>query len=217
MVQKEYSLALAAYEDILKSDLKNAGLLNKAGIACQQLGNLNEAERYYRKAFRANKKFASALNNVGTLDYQRSRYGKAIKSYKKALELSATSASIYSNLGYAYYANKQFPQAMQAFGKALAIDPGIFEHKGGFGSLIQQRSAPDPGLFYFLVAKSFAKTGDAERAAHYLKLSRDDGYKDIALAAKDPEFAAVIKDPRVQEVLRIQPSYAQDPGKPVVN
>jgi tetratricopeptide (TPR) repeat protein len=217
MVQKDYSAALAAYEDIVRSDPKNAALLNKAGIACQQLGNLNQAERFYRQAFRANKKFASALNNIGTLDYQRSRYGKAIKSYKKAIEITANASSIYSNLGYAYYANKQYPEALQAFGKALALDPGIFEHKGGLGSLVQQRSAPDPGLFYFLVAKSFAKVGDAERVAHYLKLSRDDGYKDVALAAKDPEFAAVIKDPRVQEVLRVQPSYAQEPGKAALN
>jgi tetratricopeptide (TPR) repeat protein len=213
MVQKDYSAALAAYKDVLRNNPKNATLLNKAGIACQQLGNVNDAERFYRQAFRADKKFGSAMNNIGTLDYQRSRYGKAIKSYKKAIEIYPASASIYSNLGYAYYANKQYPEAMQAFGKALTLDATIFEHKGGTGSLLQQRSAPDPGLFYFLLAKSFAKTGDAERAAHYLKLSRDDGYKDFALAAKDPEFATVIKDPRVQEVLRVQPSYGQDPQK----
>ena len=41
-----------------------------------------------------------------------------------------------------------------------------------------------------------AKHADAEHAAHYLKLSRDDGYKDFASAQKDPAFAKVIKDPR---------------------
>lgn len=209
MVSKDYSAATMFYQDALKTDPKNAALMNKTGIAFQQLGDLNQAERFYRKAIRVNGKFASAINNLGTLDYQQGRYGRAIKSYKKAIAADGNSSSIYSNLGYAYYANKQFPQALQAFGKALAIDPQVFERRGGLGSIVQQRSAPDPGLFYFLLAKSFARSGDAEHAAHYLKLSRDDGYKDFVLAIKDPEFASVIKDPRVQEVLRVQPSYEE--------
>ena len=74
-----------------------------------------------------------------------------------------------------------------------------------------QRTAPDPGLFNFLLAKFYAKAGDAERAAHYLKLSRDYGYKEFRSAEKDPEFASVIKDPRVQEVLKVPPSYEDQP------
>ena len=68
-------------------------MLNKAGIACQQLGELDDAEQFYRRAFRADKHFASAMNNVGTLDYQKGRYGKAIKSYRKAIAISPDSVT----------------------------------------------------------------------------------------------------------------------------
>ncbi|HTU34022.1 MAG TPA: hypothetical protein VMF66_09495, partial [Candidatus Acidoferrum sp.] len=64
-------------------------------------------------------------------------------------------------------------------------------------------------------AKSYAMAGDAEHAAHFLKLSRDDGYKEFASAAKDPAFAKVIKDPRVQQVLIVAPVYATDRHKTV--
>ncbi|HWF38009.1 MAG TPA: tetratricopeptide repeat protein [Candidatus Acidoferrales bacterium] len=216
MARKEYSQAVAEYKIALQGSAKDALLLNKMGIAYQQLGDLNNAERSYKKAMKADKKFASAVNNLGTLEYQRKRYGRSIHYYKEALKRDEQTATVYSNLGYAYYGNKQYPEAMGAFGKALALDPDVFTKKGGVGAILQQRSAPDPGLFNFLLAKFYAKMGDAEHAAHYLKLSRDYGYKDFRTAEKDPEFAAVIKDPRVQEVLQV-PSYLDPNQKPVAN
>lgn len=216
MARKEYSEGLAAYQQVIKDDPKNAQLLNKAGVACQQLGNFKLADRYYKKAMAADKNFSSPINNLGTVEYQRKHYAKSIDLYKKALAFQTDMAAIYSNLGYAYFADKQYPEAMESFGKALAVDPGIFEHKGGTGSLIQQRSSTDPGMFYFFLAKAYAEMKDAERAAHYLKMARDDGYKDYLSAQTDPAFTNVIKDPRVQEVLQSLPPGSQ-PSKPVSN
>jgi tetratricopeptide (TPR) repeat protein len=210
MARKEFSEATASYEAILESEPKNAELLNKTGIAYQELGNLNRSERYYRKAMKADKSFASPINNLGTVEYAKKHYSKAIVLYKKALVLKMETSTIYSNLGYAYFANKNYPEAMATFDKALALDPALFERKSGYGTLIQQRTTTDPGLFSFFVAKSYAALGDAERAAHFLKLARDDGYKDFLSAETDPAFAKVIKDPRVQEVLHVMPSYQSD-------
>jgi tetratricopeptide (TPR) repeat protein len=216
MARKEYSEGLAAYQQLIKDEPKNALLLNKAGVACQQLANFRLADRYYKKAIAADKNFSSPINNLGTIEYQRKHYSKSIDLYKKALVFQTDLAAIYSNLGYSYFADKQYSEAMESFGKALAIDPAIFEHKGGTGSLIQQRSSTDPGLFYFYLAKAYAQLKDAERAAHYLKMARDDGYKDYLSAQTDPAFANVIKDPRVQEVLQGQPPYSQQ-NKPAPN
>lgn len=217
MARKEFLDAARSYDEIVKTEPNNAAVLNKMGVAYQQLFDLGRAERCYKKAARADKLLASAVNNVGTVEYERKHYGKAIGYYKKALDLHGDMAPVYSNLAYAYVEDKKYPEAMDAFGKALAIDPSILEAKGGNGTVIQQRTTTDPGLFYFFVAKSYAMAGDAERAARYLKLSRDDGYKDFVTAQKDPAFAKVIKDPRVQEVLTVMPSYASDGRKPISN
>jgi tetratricopeptide (TPR) repeat protein len=217
MARKDYDQAVAEYRLALEANSKDALLLNKIGIAYQQLGDLNQAERFYKRAMKADKKFTSAVNNLGTLEYQRKRYGRSIKYYKDALKRDVQTATVYSNLGYAYYGNKQYPEAMDAFGKALALDPEVFTKKGGVGPILQQRTAPDPGMFNFLLAKFYARSGDAEHAAHYLKLSRDFGYKDYRSVEKDPEFASVIKDPRVQEVLQVAPSYLDQASKPVSN
>jgi len=216
IARKQYSEGLAAYEKIIKEEPKNAPLLNKAGVAAQQLGNFKLADRYYKKAMAADKNFPSPINNLGTVEYEKKHYAKAIALYRKASAMGGDTAAILSNLGYAYFADKQYSEAMESFGKALAIDPGIFDHKGGVGPLIQQRSSTDPGMFYFYLAKTYAQMKDVERAAHYLKMARDNGYKDYLTAQTDPAFVNVIKDPRVQEVLQTQPPYSQ-PSKPVSN
>jgi tetratricopeptide (TPR) repeat protein len=166
---------------------------------------------------RANKDFASAVNNYGTIEYEKKHYGKAISLYKKAVALRPEMATLYSNLGYAYFCNKEYPEAMTTFEKALALDPTVFDHKPNGGTVVQQRSTPDPGLFYFFVAKSYAQRGDADRAAHYLKLARDDGYPNLLSAQTDPGFAKVIKDPGVQEVLHVAPAYATTSKKTIQN
>jgi tetratricopeptide (TPR) repeat protein len=216
--RKQYAEAAGAYQQILSQDPNNGVLLNKIGMAYQQLGDAPRAERFYKRASRADKHFSSALNNLGTLEYAKGNYGKAIKYYKKALAVGSDQAAVYSNLGYAYCGDKQNPRAMEAFNKALALDPEVFERRGGLGPIVQQRSAPpDPGTLHFLLAKSYAQAGDAEHAAQYLKMARDDGYKGFLSAKTDPAFARVIKDPRVQEVLRIRPPFAAGEGKPVNN
>jgi tetratricopeptide (TPR) repeat protein len=217
MARKEYFQAAGAYLQILLSEPKNAELLNKVGVAFQQLGDLDRSEKFYKRAMHADKKFASAANNCGTVEYEKKHYSKAISMYNKALDLRSDLPTVYSNLGYAYFEDKQFPQAMDSFQKALALDPTIFDRRGLGGTVVLQRTATDPGLFYFFVAKTYAQAGDAERAAHYLKLARDDGYSGFLSAQTDPAFAKVIKDPALQEVLHEPPSYAGSPKKQIQN
>jgi len=214
MARKDYAEAVKTYAALLKSDPKDARMLNQLGIAHQQLGEEEAAERSYKNAARADKNFSSPINNLGALEYSKKHYGKAIKYYRKALAIAgADRAVIYSNLGFAYFGKAEHALAMAAFSRALALDPDVFARRGGAGSIVQQRSSEDQGTLYFLVAKSYAKAGDAEHAAHYLKVARDDGYKNFTSAKTDPDFALVIKDRRVQEVFSIQPVFSSDEKK----
>jgi tetratricopeptide (TPR) repeat protein len=215
MARKEYSEAIRAYEALLTNDRYDAQILNKIGVAYQEMIDLHNAEKYYKKAMKADKTFASAVNNVGTVEYEKKHYGKAVKYYNKALKIRTDMATIYTNLGYAYFEQKKYLDAVMSFRQALKIDPTVFDQHGEGGAVVQQRTTTDPGLFYYFVAKSYAMAGDAEHAAHFLKLARDDGYKEFTSCSKDPAFAKVIKDPRVQAVLTVAPSYATDQSKSV--
>jgi tetratricopeptide (TPR) repeat protein len=202
VARKEFAMAAEAYEKILRADPKNAPLLNKIGMAYQQLGDERRAEKYYKRSWKADKRYASAMNNLGTVEYGKRHYKNALKDYKRALAVGTDRATIYSNIGYADCGRKDYYHATIAFEKALAIDPTIFSHHGEFGSIFLQRSAPDPATVYYLMAKSYAKLGDARDTAHYLKLARDAGYKNLRAAEKDVSFKRVIGSPLVQQVLR---------------
>ena len=214
MARKEYAEAIKAYEELLKKDPKNASMLNQLGIAYEELGDMHGAEHSYKKAVQADQTYVSAINNLGALEYSKKHYGKAINYYRKAISLQdGDRAVIYSNLGYAYFGKREYHEALTSFSRALELDADIFSRKSGTGAIIQQRSSTDPGMLYFLVAKSYAKAGDAEQAAHYLKVARDDGYKEFTSAKTDPDFARVIKDRRVQEVFDIHPAFSNDENK----
>jgi len=215
MARKEYVSAITMYQSSLKINANQAMILNKIGVAYQQMSGYDTAISFYKQAAKVDKKLPNPINNLGTVEYQQQHYGKAVNYYKKALSLGPATAPLYSNLGYAYFASKKYSLAMESFNKALAIDPNVFEHHDGMGgSILQQRSSTDPATFNFFMAKTYAKAGDVERTAHYLKLSRDYGYK-MKSVAKDPDFASVIKDPRIQDIL--QNHQPGDDSKPVAN
>ena len=218
MARKEYAAAIDAYLTILKTNPHNGMVLNKTGVAYQQLGATDSAANYYKRSEKADKKLSNPVNNLGTLEYGLRHYSKSVNYYKRALKLGASQATVYSNLGYSYYSEEKFDLAMDAFNHAVTLDPTIFDnHPGSGGSIMQQRSAQDPGMLNFFLAKSYAKQGDAEHAAHFLKLARDYGYKDLLSVNKDKDFAAVVKDPRVQDVLHNRPSFTDADSKPAAN
>jgi tetratricopeptide (TPR) repeat protein len=218
IARKEYVSAIAMYEASLKAEPAQAMVLNKIGVAYQQMQGYDTAISFYKQAAKADRKLANPINNLGTIEYQQSHYRKAISYFRRAISLGASSAPLYSNLGYAYFANHKYDLAMDSFRKAMAIDPNVFERKDGTGgSILQQRSSTDPATFNFFMAKTYAKAGDVEHAAHYLKLSRDYGYKGLKSINKDPDFATIIKDPRIQDILLNRPPGAPDPSDSVAN
>ena len=202
MVRKEYREAMLVYKRLTDQHPQNPVYLNKLGIALHQQEALGQALRYYERASKVDPSYADAQNNIGTIWYQRKKYGKAIKAYQKAINIRTDMAVLYSNLGYAYFGDKRYEQAISSFRQALALDPQLFEHNSSRnGSILQDRTVGDRGRFYFLLAKSFAEAGNLERCVIYLRKAKDEGYKDLSSVKSDPSFAAVLKNPAIQEVL----------------
>ena len=202
MARKDYREAAGLYKRLSDKSPQNPVYLNKLGIALHQQEALGLALKYYERASKVDPSYADAQNNIGTIWYQRKKYGKAIKAYQKAINIRSDMAVLYSNLGYAYFGDKKYQEAISSFRQALSMDPQLFEHSGSkSGSVLQDRSVGDRGRFYFLLAKSYAEAGNLERCLIYLRKAKDEGYKELATVKSDPSFAAVLKDPGIQEVI----------------
>jgi tetratricopeptide (TPR) repeat protein len=207
MAEKRYEAAIQTYQDLLKSDAKNALYMNMVGIAYLDLSNYDQAKRYFARSVKADKKYSSAVNNLGMVYYHQKSFRAAIREYQRALTIDPQQAGTHSNLGFAYYNTNKFPEAAAEFQKALEIDPTIFERNDKAGAMVQDRSVSNHGLFFFTMAKIYAQKGDAPHCAQYLRKSIDEGYKDVAKASTDPAFKDVINDPAVQqELARVAPA-----------
>ena len=212
MARKEYREASVSYKRLSDQAPRNPVYLNKLGIALHQQAALSAALKYYERASKVDPAYADAQNNIGTIWYQRKKYGRAIKAYQKAINIRSDMAVLHSNLAYAYFGDKKYQEAISSFRQALALDPQLFDHNSSrSGSILQDRSVGDRGRFYFLLAKSFAEAGNLERCLIYLRKAKDEGYKELSAVKSDPSFAAVLKDPAVQEVLAPKPPDGTQP------
>jgi tetratricopeptide (TPR) repeat protein len=203
MARKMYREAAESYQEALKTVEKTRAhiLYNKLGIACHQQMQFDQAKRHYERAIKLNKQYAEAVNNLGTVHYARKGYRQAINQYKKALKINPDSASVYSNLGTAYFARKKYKDASEAYLMALKLDSEIFEHRGSFGSILQERSVEDRARFHYYLAKTYAASGYFERALQYLRRALEEGFRDRDKIKEEADFAGLQDNPEFQQLL----------------
>src|SRR6266403_3874251 len=203
MARKDYREAAFSYKRLVDENPRNAIYWNKLGIALHQQSELSSALKFYQQAVKVNPHYADAQNNIGTIWYQRKKYGKAIRAYQRAIKMRDDMAVLYSNLGYAYFGDKKYEESISAFRVALAKDPQFFEHNSSrSGSLLQDRTVSDRGRFYFLLAKSYAESGNVERAVLYLRKAKDEGYATlVADRKKDQACAAELQVPEIRDMI----------------
>jgi tetratricopeptide (TPR) repeat protein len=182
----------------------SAVMANKAGIVYHQLGtpaDLENARKFYEKAIKLNPKYAEAINNLGTVYYSRKSYRRAISQYRKALTLRPDFAPFFANLSVAYLARKQYQQASEAQLQALRIDPDVFEHRSTQGTSIQDMTVGDRARLHYYYAKSYAQTGQNDRAIQYIRKALEEGFKERDKFLKEPEFAVLRENPEFKEIM----------------
>lgn len=202
--EKAYADALDYYRAALaKTD--TAVLHNKIGMT--QIGMLHwdKAKKEFERAIKRDPTYAEAHNNLGVVNYNEGDYKRAIRRYQKALELRESSASFHSNLGTAYFARKEYDKASTEYLRALEIDPDIFERQSASGISAKWAAPADRARYSYVIAKMYAKSGNAERCLLYLRRALEAGYAGISDVYKDEEFSQVRKDPRFTELMASKP------------
>ncbi len=214
LVRREYQEAQQMFSRLTVVQPKNAVYWNELGISLHKQYQLAAALKCYQRSFKLNSHYPDALNNAATIWYEEKKYAKAIRAYNKAIGIKPNYAPFYLNLGFAYFNDKKYDDSIAAFRKAMELDPSAFDpSRSRSGTVIEDRTiGADRGRFYFMLAKSFAESGNIDRCIIYLKKAKDEGFADMNSVRTDPSFASVLKLPALQEVL--EPKAAEQASQP---
>ncbi len=200
MARKMYREAIDVFRE---GSEKNPVLLNKIGIAYHQMMQLDQARKSYQKALKLKKDYVEAMNNIGTVYYAQKSYRRAISWYNKALKAvpdTSRSASIYMNLGTAYFARKKYKDAVTAYQSALQLDPEVFERRGTYGVMLEERRVEERAKYHFYLAKLYAQGGRNELAMQYLRKALEEGFTEKK-RLEEPEFSAIRELPEFKELM----------------
>ncbi len=199
MAHQRYQAAIAAYKQAPVSST----VLNKLGIADQQMYLMDDARKVYEQALKLNGHASEIWNNLGTVFYAQHSYGSAERSYKKALKLNPNSAIAAKNLGTLYMVEHKLAKGAEWYQTAMKLDPkvcdGVSPYRVGDPTSPQQL-----GAMNYYMARSFLVAGRLDKAIDYLRKSIDEGYTDGKRILADKQFATLKESPAFQLMLAEQ-------------
>jgi len=191
-----YAAAAEEYQKALEVQPNDPSVHNKLGICYQQLKNGVLARREYERALALDPGYAEVWNNIGTLEQARKRFKPAVRAYKKAIETKPGLATPWKNLGNAYLALGQVQEAFESYQEAFRLDPTVLESQGpGIPA-----AGIDVATQSFYLAKLLAANGQTDAAIEFLRRAKEAGFRDFARVRSDPDFRAVVADPRFAEL-----------------
>ena len=120
-----FSEAKKYYESFINKGLKDEKIFSNYGILLRDLGKLQEAELFTRKAIKLNPNFAMAYYNLGSILKARRNLKGAEISIRKAIELNPNFAIAYSNLGNILKDLGKLKEAELSHLKSIELNPNI--------------------------------------------------------------------------------------------
>jgi tetratricopeptide (TPR) repeat protein len=127
----------------------NPGRAIQEALALHQQGRLDEAEKLYTRALKAQRDNFDALHLLGLLNHQRGKAGEAFRLIAAALKVQPRSPDALSNLALVLHALKRSDEALAQLDKALALAPGHLEALNNRGSVLLDLKRPADAVLAF--------------------------------------------------------------------
>jgi Tfp pilus assembly protein PilF len=193
LARKAFPEAILAFEKALDLNPRDAVIHNRLGICYQHNGRPEQAQDHYERALEIDPEYAAVWNNLASLAHNQGDFEEAIERYERALSLKPDLATTYKNIGSAYFAMSRFEQGLEAYQAAYRLDPSILQ-SSGTGTI--NALGVDIALQNFYFAKICAAAGGLDAALQFLRVAREYGFEDFEMVARDPDFRALVQDPR---------------------
>ena len=115
--------ALDQYQALLKSQPRDANLLQLAGLAAHQLGEHRRAVQLISRAIEQRPDVAPLYTNLGEAQRALGALDEAVAAYRRGLELRPGHAPTLCNLGQALEATERWDEAATCYRDAIQQDP----------------------------------------------------------------------------------------------
>ena len=120
----DYSRALAGYRTLLRSAPNDARLIERAGLAALQVGNLEEAVALLDKAAQHPGAGWRAWNGRGVAADRQGDWATADRSYDRAAALSPEQPEVLNNRGWSLLLRGRWLDALEPLEIAARLAPG---------------------------------------------------------------------------------------------
>jgi tetratricopeptide (TPR) repeat protein len=195
MASHRYQAALELYQRV---ETPTAKLWSRMGIAYQNLLDIDDAVRCYRKSLDLDPNNPRVLNDLATAFDQFQDHRRAEELYRKAIRLDPKSAIYWKNLGTNLLAQHYSSEGAEVYEQALALDPHIFDDHGNPSMMLP---VADNAETNYARASSCAKAGLKSCAIAYLSKAMNEGSATPKRVAADAQFDAMRNDPALQQLL----------------
>ena len=145
-LQESYDLLAS----LAKENNGDAVVFLYLGRIAFQNGNMEAAEKCFRKAIEADPKFAPPHSDLSAMLLSQKRYTEAETSAGTAVKLDPRYALGFANLGMAQLAQKKKGEARASFLKAAKIDPSAITNCGV--DMMLKQNDPETANYFFEIS-----------------------------------------------------------------
>lgn len=102
-------------------------LVPRVGSAYESLGQLNNADRSYRRAKSSDPRIAAAFDNHGNVLKQLGAAPEALHSFQTGIDLEPARAQTWYNYGIALQEMHRWTEALAAYDKTIILEPTAYK------------------------------------------------------------------------------------------
>ena len=119
----QYQKAVQQFQRAVALDNKNEDALRGAADAYESLGNVQAAEREYRRAITLRPHYWAPYNWLGAFYFRQARYADAIEMFQAVTKESPDNFRGYSNLAGVYVTQGRYAESIEALKHSIELRP----------------------------------------------------------------------------------------------